>query len=106
MSSTSRTSRPDWSSCTCSAHAWCGSPRCVCCLPCSRRSDQLADRVDQYADQGAHNSAVDPDELQIPADLKFQTAPGLIGIPTGHRRGYEPGDVLPVPRCHVGDHTL
>jgi heme a synthase len=37
----------------------------------SARSEQLRDRVDQQADDGADDRAVEPDELQVPTHLKL-----------------------------------
>ena len=50
-------------------------------------SEQHADGVDQHADQAADDGAVDPDELQVAADVQLDPAGGLLAVPAVRRCG-------------------
>ena len=48
-------------------------------------SEDQRHHVDEQADQRADHGAVDPDELQVPADLELEAPAGVVGIPAGDR---------------------
>ena len=59
-----------------------------------------ADGVDRDADQPADHGAVDPDELQVPADVQLDPAGGLPAVPALDRVGDHGGDLGAVPVDH------
>ena len=59
--------------------------------------DQHAHRVDQHADQAADDGAVDPDELQVAADVQLDPAGRLLAVPALDGVGDDRGQLGAVP---------
>ena len=68
-----------------------------------RDLEQLAEGVDGEADEGADDGAVDPDELEVAADVQFDPGGGLAAVPAFDRVGDDRDDLAAVGADDVPD---
>ena len=71
-----------------------------------QRLEQQADRVDDDSRKRADDGAVDPDELQVAADLQLDLARGLLRIPTLDGFGDRSGQLVAIVRDDVDSGVL